>query len=376
MRLFLPLLMAGSLLACSSTPIHEPTPLEPLATAVKVQKLWSVSLPSSSKSLVYDHLQSVLQGGVIYSVSAGGVVQANDIGKAALLWKQNLDVVVSAGLAIEKNLLVLATSEAEVIAMAKDDGKVLWRSPVSSEVLAQPVISGNFVIVRSADGVTQALNVDDGELLWSFSSNVPALSLRGDATPVVSGDLVLLGQANGRLSALSIFDGVLQWEAVVVVPQGRTDLERMVDVDATPLVVDDVVYVAAHQGRVLALSRLTGATLWSRDLGTSIGMSVDNEKLYIVDDEGLVWALDRRNGATLWKLDKLKYRDLSAPVGYADSIVVGDFEGQLHWISKDSGAITARYQVDDAGVRVAPLVRDGILYSRSKSGRLEALRLK
>ncbi|HHJ80711.1 MAG TPA: outer membrane protein assembly factor BamB, partial [Candidatus Tenderia electrophaga] len=152
--------------------------------------------------------------------------------------------------------------------------------------------------------------------------------------------------------------------------------ERMVDVDATPLVVDDVVYVAAHQGRVLALSRLTGATLWRRDLGTSIGMSVDNEKLYIVDDEGLVWALDRRNGATLWKLDKLKYRDLSAPVNYADSIVVADFEGQLHWISKDNGAITARYQVDKAGVRVAPLVRDGILYSRSKSGRLEALRLK
>ncbi len=376
MRLFLSLLAVASLVACSSTPIHEPTPIEPLETAAKVQKLWAISSPSSSKSQVYEHLQPVLQEGVIYSVSAGGVVQANEIGKAAQLWKQDLNVIVSAGLALKNDLLILATSEAEVVAMAKDSGEILWRSPVSSEVLAQPAISGNFVIVRSADGVTQALSADNGEPLWRFSSNVPALSLRGDAPPVVSGDRVLLGQANGRLSVLSIFDGILQWEAVVVVPQGRTDLERMVDVDATPLIVGDVIYVAAHQGRVLALSKPTGATLWSRDLGTSVGMSVDDEKLYIVDDEGQVWALDRRNGATLWKLDKLKYRDLSAPAAYANSIVVGDYEGQLHWISKEDGAITARYQVDGEGVRVAPLVRDGTLYSRSKSGKLVALRLK
>ncbi len=376
MRLFLPLLIAGSLVACSSTPIHEPTPLEPLATSAKVEKLWSVSSSSSSQDKVYEHLQADLQGGVLYNVSADGVVKANEIGKAAQLWKQELNTVVSAGLSVADGLLLLATSEAEVIAMAKDNGEIRWRRAVSSEVLAPPVVSGNVVIVRSADGVTQALSTDSGEQLWSFSSNVPALSLRGDATPVVVGDLVLLGQANGRLSALSIFDGVLQWESAIVVPQGRTDLERMVDVDAMPLVVADVIYVAAHQGRVLALSKLTGATLWSRDLGTSVGMTVDSEKLYLVDDEGQVWALDRRNGATLWKLDKLQYRDLSAPVGYADSVVVGDYEGQLHWISKDDGAIIARHQVDESGVRVAPLVRDGVLYSRSKSGRLEALRLK
>jgi len=376
MRFFLPLLIAASLVACSSSPINEPTPLEPLASTAKVEKLWSVSSPSSPQSKVYEYLQPALQDGVLYSVSAGGVVQANDIGKAARLWKQDLDAVVSAGLAVANDLLLLATSEAEVIAMAKDSGEIRWRSSVTSEVLALPVASGNIVIVRSADGVTQALDLDSGEPLWSFSSNVPALSLRGDATPLVTGELVLLGQANGRLSALSIFDGVLQWEAAVVVPKGRTDLERMVDVDAMPLVIDDVVYVAAHQGRVLALSTLTGAMLWSRELGTSVGMAADNENIYIVDNESLVWALDRRNGATLWKLDKLKYRDLSAPLAYADSVVVGDYEGQLHWISKYDGAITGRHQVDKNGVRVAPLVRDGVLYSRSKSGRLEALRLK
>ena len=376
MRLLLPLLCAASLVACSSSPIHEPTPLEPLASAVKVERLWSVSGSSSSQDKVYEHLQPALQDGVLYSVSADGVVQANEIGKAAKLWKQELNSVVSAGLSVAGELLLLATSEAEVIALAKDNGELRWRSHVSSEVLAPPVVSGGFVIVRSADGVTQALSAGSGEQLWSYSSHVPALSLRGDATPVVAGELVLLGQANGRLSALSIFDGVLQWETAVVVPQGRTDLERMVDVDAMPLVVADVIYVAAHQGRVLALSKLTGATLWSRELGTSVGMTVDNKNLYLVDDEGQVLALDRRNGATLWKLDKLKYRDLSAPVAYDDSVVVGDYEGQLHWVSKENGAITARHQVDSDGVRIAPLVRDGVLYSRSKSGRLEALRLK
>ena len=363
--------------ACSSSgPIHEPTPLEPLPSAKSVKRIWSVSSPSSSQDKIYDALQAALFDGVLYTVGAKGVVQAHEIDKGKRLWKQSLDVVVSAGLGVSDELLLLGTSKGEVLALARATGKPLWRVKVSSEVMAIPVLSHNLVIVRCGDGVTEALSADAGEQVWRYSSPLPALSLRGEARPVVSGDLVLLGQSNGRLAALSIFDGVVQWEATVVAPKGRTDLERMVDVDAAPVVVGDVIYVAAHQGQVMALSRLTGTMLWSRDLGASVGLAIDEQNLYLVDDAGQVWALDRRTGSTLWKSEKLKYRELTAPVVSEKAVVVGDFEGYLHWLSKIDGQIIARYQQDEEGVRVAPLVLDAILYSRSKAGQVEALKLK
>jgi len=186
---------------------------------------------------------------------------------------------------------------------------------------------------------------------------------------------VLLGTADGRLVALSLYDGSVRWESAIVVPQGRTDLERMVDVDAPPVVVDGTVYVVAYQGRVVALSLVTGALQWSRDIGSSAGLAVDRHHVYVVDDEDQVWALDRRNGASLWMQDKLKYRDLTAPALANNALVVGDFEGYLHWLSLDDGKIFARYQVHGDGVRVTPIVLDNTLYVRSKVGELDALTL-
>lgn len=369
-------LMALMLGACSASgPIHEPTALEPMSGATGVKSLWSVSTPASDKDEIYADLRPVLVDEVIYTVAAEGVVQAHRLEDGRRLWKVELDSVISAGLGQGADLLLLGTAKGEVLALDRKDGALRWRSRVSSEVLAPPVAANTLVIVRSGDGVTQALNLATGEPVWRYSSPVPALSLRGAAAPVISDDLVLLGLANGHLVALSLFDGVSQWEATVVTPQGRTDLERMVDVDAAPVVVGDVIYVTAHQGRVLALSKLTGTTLWSRDLGGSTGLAVTGDSLYLVDDADQVWALDRSSGATLWQSEKLKYRRLSAPVAYDGAVVVGDFEGYLHWLSQGEGRIFARYQLDEDGIRVAPLVRKGILYSRNRSGRLEALRL-
>lgn len=369
-------LLVSLLAACSSSgPIHEPTELEPLQSGEQIHPLWSVSTPSTSEDEVYDALRPVIADDVLYTLNAEGVVQAHSLKHGKRLWKVELDTTVSAGLGMSSKLLLLGTAKGEVLALSRQDGKLAWRARASSEVLAPPVAGNGLVIVRSGDGVTEALKLADGAQVWRYTSQVPPLSLRGVATPVISGDLVLLGLANGHLLALSLFDGVEQWDATVVVPKGRTDLERMVDVDAAPLVVDDVIYVTAHQGRVLALSRLTGTMLWSRDLGSSVGMAVNGQTLYLVDDQGQVWAMDRGNGATLWKSEKLKYRGLSAPAAYDDAVVVGDLEGYLHWLAQGDGHIFARYQVDHDGIHVAPLVKDNVLYCRSRTGKVEALRL-
>ncbi len=369
-------LLVVLLTACgSSGPIHEPTKLEQINSRIGTKVLWSLTTPTSSQDKIYTALHPVLFDGVLYSVGASGVVQANKIKRGRRLWKVKLKTTISAGLGGNEELLLLGTAKGEVIALERETGEIRWRTEVASEVMAIPVIDRNYVIVRSGDGTTEALDAETGEKLWSYNSPLPPLSLRGEATPVVIDDLVLLGQANGRLAALSIYDGVVQWESTVVAAKGRTDLERMVDVDATPVVVGDVIYVVAHQGRVLALSKLTGTMLWSRDLGASVGLVTDELNVYLVDDEGQVWALDRRTGATLWKSEKLKYRRLTAPVTNVDAVVVGDYEGYLHWLSKTDGHIFTRYQVDEKGIHVAPLVLDDVLYTRSKTGKLEALKL-
>jgi outer membrane protein assembly factor BamB len=379
MRFIWPLLLL-TLAGCSSSgPIRAPAELEPITGAADVNRavkvVWHRSTSSSKLNMVYDRLQPAIADGRLYSANANGMVYAVDLANGDKQWQREFDLVISSGVGVNEELLFVATSKAVVLALSRNDGAEQWRATLSSEVLAPPVASSSQVIVRCVDGNVYALNSESGQQLWRYQGSVPALSLRGDGTPVIEGDNVLLGLANGRIVALSLYDGSVTWESNVAVAQGRTDLERMVDVDAPPLVADDTLYAVAHQGRVVALSRLTGAQLWSHEIGSSAGMALDEHHLYVVDDEDNLWALDRNNGASLWKSDKLKYRDLTAPAAVKDAVVVGDFEGYLHWLSLEDGHLIARHQVDSDGIRAAPIVINNVLYVRSKNGDLEALTL-
>lgn len=374
----LPLLSLLTLAGCSSSgPIREPAELQPLSGARDVKVVWGNTAASDRLNLIYDRLQPAVAAGRIYSATANGMVYAFDSAQGKKIWQRRFDgLVISGGVGLNDRSLFAGTSKGVLLAMGREDGSEQWRAALSSEVLAPPVATASHVIVRCTDGNVFALNAENGHELWRYQATVPALTLRGEGAPVISGDRVLLGLANGRLVSLSLYDGSLNWESSVVVPQGRTDLERMVDVDATPLVAGDTVYAVAHQGRVVALSLATGAQKWSHEIGSSAGMALDEHHLYVVDDADQVWALDRNNGASLWKSDKLKYRDLSAPAAVDGAVVVGDFEGYLHWLSIEDGSIIARRQIDSEGVRVAPAVIDDRLFVRSKSGDLEVLTLK
>ncbi len=373
--ILLPLLLL-MLAGCSSSgPIREPATLETITGARDVNVKWVRSTSSSSLNKVYDRLAPAISDGKLYTANANGMVYAFDLAKGKKQWQQEFALVISGGVGINDQSLFIGSSKGEMLALARNDGAEQWRTTLSSEVLAPPVATANQVIVRCVDGNVYALDVENGQRLWSYQSGIPSLTLRGDGTPVITNDNVLIGLANGRLVSLSLYDGSITWEGNVAVAQGRTDLERMVDVDATPLVVDDTVYAVAYQGRIVALSLSTGTQQWSRDIGSSAGMAIDEHHLYVVDDDDQVWMLDRNSGASLWKSDKLKYRDLTAPAALKDAVVVGDFEGYLHWLSLDDGHIIARRQVDSDGVRATPVVINNVLYVRSKNGDLEALTL-
>ena len=230
------------------------------------------------------------------------------------------------------------------------------------------------VVVRTVDGRITGLSAKDGANLWVHDHNVPVLTLRGVGEPVVIDGQVIAGFASGKLIALRLNDGALLWEARVAIPGGRSDLDRVVDIDATLAVGDGVVHVTSYQGNIATVLLRDGRVLWNRDMSSHTGIAADRRNLYVSDDNSHVWALERRSGASLWKQDKLQARAVTAPVVFGNYLVVGDIEGYLHWMSRSDGSFVARVRIDEQGI-LAPPVRVGdILYVSGKGGTLTALR--
>jgi outer membrane protein assembly factor BamB len=240
--------------------------------------------------------------------------------------------------------------------------------------LAAPRAAGGTVVARTVDGRVYGLDVLDGHRLWSYQSTVPVLTLRGNSAPLLEQGLAVVGLESGKAVALSASDGKVRWEQAIGVSRGRSELERMVDIDANPVSYQGVLYLASFQGRVAALDPDTGNPLWGRDISSYAGLAVDDGHVYVTDDHSEVWALDRLTGASVWKQDGLRGRALTAPAVQGASVLVGDFEGYVHWLSREDGQLQARWRLDSDGIQVGPLVVDDTAYVYGRSGRLASLR--
>lgn len=340
--IFALLLLAG----CSSSidPVEPPAELKPIAIPeLEVVHRWVRQVGKGSFQQ-YLKLAPYVDGERLFVANHAGRVEAYAGDDGERLWRVELDGVINAGPGAGGDMLLFG-GDAEVIALDKQDGSVRWRTPVSSEVLSIPKRSGNTVVVHSVDGNITALAADSGKRLWQHREAVPTLSLRGSSDPLMLGDAVLVGTANGKVVALALNDGRLLWESVVAEPRGRTELERMVDIDAELALADGVVYAASYQGNLAAIALNSGQMLWNRDIGSSSGIELDRNNLYVSDTDGNIWALSRRNGGTMWKQDAMQRRALTAPIRQGNYIVVGDYDGYLHWLNKDEGTIVARSRV-------------------------------
>lgn len=362
------------LAACSSVPETErPLPLSTYSKDVEIKAAWSHDL-GAWKDAPEGRVQPALADGMLVVADGADWLRAFDARSGKLRWERRTGIAITGGIGVAGELLLVGTRRGEVIAYALKDGVLQWRVTVSSEVLTPPAVADGVAIIRSGDGKLFALNVSDGKRLWVFERSEPTLSLRGVGSAAIAGDQVFAGFANGKLVALNLKDGSLLWETTIASPQGRSELERMVDVDADPLVIGDTVYAAAYQGRVVALTRSSGQVLWGRDMSVYNNMAADEHALYLSDDHGAVWALDRSSGAALWKQEKLHNRMVSAPVLFGDYLVAADFEGYLHWLARDDGRLVGRYHVDEAGIVGAPLPLENSLYALGRGGSVEALR--
>jgi outer membrane protein assembly factor BamB len=347
-----------------------PAPLPNISASLAPGLLWNRQAGAGLDQR-YMQLNVALDGKQAYAAERKGNVFAWDAASGGLLWTVDAKTPLSGGPGTGDGLVYAGGSEGVVLAFKAADGTEAWRARVTSEVLAAPRSAQGVVVVRTSDGRLFGLSTQDGKRLWVYDRTVPVLTLRGSSAPVIAGSLVVAGFDNGRLVALNLKDGVPVWEKSVASPKGRSEIERLVDIDADPVVDNAVVFVPSYQG-VSALELATGRLLWRRDLPSHAGLTVDGAYVYVTDEHSQIWALDRNNGNTLWKQDQLRARKLTAPAAVDRVLAAGDFEGWLHWIAKDDGRLVGRSRVDDAGLRSAPLSAGGAVYVYGNAGAVHA----
>lgn len=384
MRL-LPALLACSLLtACSSLSdltglfdsSEDPTPmteLTPIEAEIQIHTLWKKSV-GDGYSEFNSSLRPALLNNRLFIADQDGLIEALDAKTGESLWDVDTDLSLSAGPGLGDGLVVAGTHNGEVIALSLEDGSTRWTSQVPSEILATPRIADGIVVIRTIDGKITGLDQQSGEPLWVYERSVPALSIRGTGSPAIASGWVIDGYASGKLVALQLKDGKLIWESSVITPRGRSELDRLIDLDTDPIVLDGIIYVAGYQGGISAVSLQEGDIIWQRqEMSSTAGLAMDMRDFYLTDTSSRIWALVQRNGAALWKQDALLYRKLTAPALHQGHVVVADVEGYVHWLSTLDGHVVARIRIDDEAIEAPPLVEDDVLYVYSQSGVLAAL---
>lgn len=353
---------------------NPPAPLVDFKATATIDTVWSANAGASSKKM-YVRLLPSIDGNKLFTAGVKGRISAFDSQTGNLLWQVDSKLPVRGGPGSGEGLVLVGTADAEVVAFSQADGSERWRASVSSEVLAAPQVGKGVVVARSIDGRIFGLNATDGKRLWVYDSKVPVLSLRGASAPVIEGNGLVAGLADGKLVALRLSDGAVIWESVISVPRGRSELERMVDIDSEPLVADGVVHAVTYQGNVATVALENGRGLWRREMSSSAGLAADTKYLFVTDENDAVWSLDRRSGSSYWKQDKLRARKLTAPAVYKDYVIVGDLEGYIHVMSKRDGSFVARTRVGSAPIHAAPIVKGDIIFVNSSDARITALRI-
>ena len=294
-----------------------PTPLTDLGSeSLRVKKLWSDSVGAAE--MMYSTLQPYIADGVVYLAGSDNRVEALQLIEGKHIWSVKLQETISGGVNGGEQILAVGTENGLVVALDAADGKEKWRTLLSSEVLALSQVRHGVIVARTSDSTVHALDIGDGSVAWRASRNSPPLTLLGASQPRVAGSVVLVGFDDGKLAAFSLLDGEERWRATVSFPSGRSELERIADIDGEIAYQGDEVYAANFNGRTVAVDMLTGRVKWARDLPSHTGVGIDESRAYVIGTNDGIWALDRTTGATLWRQDKLLYRLLTVPVPAGD----------------------------------------------------------
>lgn len=352
-----------------------PAELLDFEETLDVRRIWSQKVGKGSEFLRIG-LAPAGDGNRIYAASYDGNVSAYDPDSGKRIWRVETDTILSAGPGVGDDVVIVAGYDGDLIALRTDDGTEIWRINVSGESLARPIVRNGEVAVYTIDGRLRVYSIFDGSQSWALEQSLPALTQRGSATPVVVGTSIISGFDNGRLIASSLSDGATMWEAILTPPTGRSDLDRLADVDGSMAVVGQDIYASGYNGRIASIAAESGELLWDREISTHVGLTADWNNIYAVGEQGEVIALLRRNGTDVWRQDGLLNREPTAPVAFGPAVVVGDFEGYVHFFSNSDGLPVARERVGKGMVSGVPVVMGDKLFVQSESGALAAFMIR
>ena len=368
--------------------IEPPTALVEFPQTINVQKVWSERVGKGAQH-TGARMSMAYADGKLYAASTTGDIACFDAATGHTIWHKQIgerhgwvwhhgdnSVRWSGGPTVAGDLVVVGTLEGKVYGLAASDGAERWNAQLSSEVISPPAIGGGLVAARTNDGRVFGLDERDGKRLWVFDhATVPILSLRGNSAPVIDSGVVYVGEDNGKVFALRANDGGELWEQQIAAGEGRTELERIQDVDGQIRVDSGVVYASGYGGQTEALIAQSGRPLWTHELPSSTGVALSASQVYASDANSSVWALDLRSGSSEWKQDGLKYRWISAPAVQGDAVVVGDMEGFVHWLSISDGKFLARERLAKNPIQAAPLVAGDVVYVEDIKGEIGAYRV-
>lgn len=376
------LILIGSVLmlsACSLFSKDEetltPNPLPEIKAEVSVNEMWSRSIGSGQGSN-WLTLEPVIDGETLYVADAKGLVMAMRSNDGSVLWRQTLNTQIGGGVAAAEGLVLVGTLDGYVIVLKQEDGTELWRTSVTSEVLSAPATDGHVVVVQTIDGKLVGLSADTGKKLWHQDTLQPLLTLRGNSSPLVVDGMVFAAFANGEARAYRASNGSQVWDTRVAVPKGSSEIERMVDVDGTPLLAGGAIYMVSYQGNIVAIDPESGRIRWTNEASSFQGLAEGFGNLYLSDDRSILSAVDQHSGRVIWSHKDLEHRQLSGPATWSSYVLVGDYEGYVHVISQLDGQLLGRKKIDSSGIRVKPVVSGDMIYVYGNSGELSALKIR
>lgn len=395
-RKVLLVLAAAILTGCSwfgddEEDLREPKVLEGFKSEVELYKLWSAGIGEGAENR-QTSMVPVIQGSRIFAASVDGEIVALNLTSGKRIWKTRLkdlygeekhlldsgkhtDLIVG-GVGSSRDLIMVSTSTGELVAVNQSDGTLAWRSKTSSEVVAPAVAGRNTVVVQSIDGRLTGYDVFDGSRKWIYSTSVPSLTLRGTATPLVFDNFIVAGFANGRVAFIGLEDGMVRFEQKTAVPQGDSDLDRLIDVDGTMVINGSTLYAVSYQGNLVAIDLTNGRVLWGKEVSSSAGLGSGFGAIYVAHYDGRLEAVDMDNSRKIWELDQLMYRELSTPVSVSNYVAVGDMEGYLHLVAQSDGRFVGRRKVDGEPIRTPVITEGNRIYLMGNSGKLSAYEVR
>lgn len=352
----------------------EPAELVKLKNSVAIDKVWTASAGDGEKKLGTRQRPAVSQGRV-YAAAIEGGVHAFDLQTGKSIWRYKSDDRISA-VGAGDGLVVAGTLDGQLIALDGATGEEKWKAKINSEVIAAPTIGQNNVVVHSNDGRVTAYDHDTGERRWFWSHELPSLTVRGGSPVTLAPNIVFVGNDDGTLTALSLADGRQMWDLPIGSGEGRTELERMADVDGAPVIDGTTLLATSFKRDTVAIDGPSGRPMWTRENGGMGGIGIGTSAAVVTDPDGSVWALDKSSGGSLWSNTTLARRSVTAPAVQGDYAVVADYKGYVHWMRLDNGEVVARERAGGDPIKGQPVVADGILIVQNTDGKLTAFKLR